>query len=154
MGRNTATTVMDNDKKILSMRRGSTRQVLRMHRALRHSLTCLTCTTHLAMTYILAKDPSYAVNYVQPGLNYIQMLCKEFSLLNDDDWRDCSKDTNAVERKNRDSKMTNTASLRSLQIALYKSDKSCAYQYMAAIRSGDLTYNRTGPEARLKSAKV
>ena len=85
---------------------------------------------------------------------HVQMLCKEFSPLNDDDWRDCPKDTNAVERKNRDSKMTNTASLRSLLIALYKSDKSCAYQYMAAIRSGDLTYNRTDHEARLKSAKV
>ena len=82
------------------------------------------------------------------------MLCKEFSLLNDDDWRDCPKDTNAVERKNRASKMTNTASLRSLLIALYKSDKSCAFPYVAAIRSGGLTYNRTDPEARLKSAKV
>ena len=82
------------------------------------------------------------------------MLCKEFSLQNDDEWRDCPKDTYAEERKNRDSKMTNTASFRSLLIALYKSDKSCAYQYMAAICSGDLTYNRTDHEARSKSAKV
>ena len=58
---------------------------------------------------------------------HIQMLFKEFSLLDDNDWSECPKDTNAVERKNRDSKMTNTASLRSLLIALYKSDKSCAY---------------------------
>lgn len=76
------------------------------------------------------------------------MLCKEFSLLDDNDQSECPKDTNAVETKNRDSKMTNTV------IALYKSDKSCASEYMAAICSGDLTYNRTDHEARLKSAKV
>ena len=64
------------------------------------------------------------------------------------------KDTNAVERKNRDSKMINTASLRSWLIVLYESDESCAYQYMDAMRSGDLTYNRTDHEARLKSANL
>lgn len=82
------------------------------------------------------------------------MLCKEFSPLDDMDWIQCPKDTNAVERKNRDSKMTNTASLRSLMIALYKNDKSCAHQYMVSIRSGNITYRRTDQEARLKSAKV
>lgn len=82
------------------------------------------------------------------------MLCKEFSLPDVNDWSECPKDTNAVERKNRDSKMINTASLRSWLIVLYESDKSCAYQYMAAMRSGDLTYNRTDHEARLKSAKL
>ena len=50
--------------------------------------------------------------------------------------------------------MTNTASLRSLMIALYKNDKSCAHQHMVAICSGNLTYCRTDQEARLKSAKV
>ena len=85
---------------------------------------------------------------------HLQMLCKEFSLPDVNDWSECPKDTNAVERKNRDSKMINTASLRSWLIVLYESDKSCAYQYMAAMRSGDLTYNRTDHEARLKSAKL
>ena len=50
--------------------------------------------------------------------------------------------------------MTSTASLRSLMIALYKNDKSCAHQHMVAISSGNLTYCRTDQEARLKSAKV
>ena len=50
--------------------------------------------------------------------------------------------------------MTNTASLRSLMIVLYKNDKSCAHQYMDSIRSGNITYRRTDQEARLKSAKV
>ena len=50
--------------------------------------------------------------------------------------------------------MTSTASLRSLMIALYKNDKSCAHQHMVAICSGNLTYCRTDQEARLKSAKV
>ena len=74
MGRNTAThtTIAKQYQKILSMCRGSTRQVLRMCRALRHGLMCITCATQLAMMYILTKLPSYAVNYVQPGLNYIQ----------------------------------------------------------------------------------
>ena len=81
-------------------------------------------------------------------------VCKEFSPLDDMDWSQCPKDTNAVERKNRDSKMTNTLSLRSLMIALYKNDKSCAHQYMVSIRSGNIIYRRTAQEARLKSAKV
>ncbi len=51
--------------------------------------------------------------------------------------------------------MTNTASLRSLMIALYKNDKSGDHQYMVSIRSGNITYRRTDQQkARLKSAKV
>ena len=50
--------------------------------------------------------------------------------------------------------MTKTASLRSLMIALYKNDKSCAHQYMVSIRSSNITYHRTDQEARLKSAQV
>ena len=85
---------------------------------------------------------------------HLQMLRKEFSPLDDDAWYQCPKDTNAVERKNRDSKMTNTSSLRSLMTALYKNDKSCACQYMAALRSGNLTYNQCDQDARLKSAQI
>ena len=83
MGRNTAThtTIAKQYQKILSMCRGSTRQVLRMCRALRHGLMCITCATQLAMMYILTKLPSYAVGHVQPGLNYMQTHCSHGTVI-------------------------------------------------------------------------
>ena len=83
MGRNTAThtTIAKQYQKNLSMCRRSTRQVLRMCRALRHGLMCITCATQLAMTYILTKLPSYAVSHVQPGLNYMQTHCSHGTVI-------------------------------------------------------------------------
>ena len=68
-------------------------------------------------------------------------------------WEKCPRDTNAVERKNRDCKDTTPNSLRSAMINLYKLDKSECAKHLAASSGVSVSYNNRSVEAR-KSAAI
>ena len=81
------------------------------------------------------------------------MLHKNYSEMDDIVWEKCSRDTNAVERKNRDCKDTTPNSLRSAMINLYKLDKSECAKHLAASSGVSVSYNGRSVEAR-KSAAI
>ena len=68
-------------------------------------------------------------------------------------WEKCPQDTNAVERKNRDSKVSTPNPLRSAMIYLHKLDKSECAKYLAASNNVSLSYNDRCDEARKSAAK-
>ena len=62
---------------------------------------------------------------------HLQMLHKDFSLMDDDIWDRCPADTNAVEWKNQDSKDKIPQQLQTAMINLYKADKYMCTEHMA-----------------------
>ena len=94
---------------------------------------------------------SWANWWTRPS--HLKMLHKDYSDMDGIVWEKCPSDTNAVERKNRDSKDSTPNSLRSAIINLYKLDKSECAKHLAASSGVSLSYNDRSHEAR-KSAAI
>ena len=77
--------------------------------------------------------------WMQP--RHLQMLHKDFSSMDNDVWDHCPADTNAVERKNQDSKDKIPQQLQSAMINLYKADKYMCTKHMAAMDGTSITYS-------------
>ena len=89
-----------------------------------------------------------ASNWVEwwTRLPHLRMLCQSFQL--SPSQKSAPKDTNGVERINRDSKQTSPTSLRMAMEYLYKKDKCLALSYIAAERQCSLTYCDRSEESR------
>ena len=89
-------------------------------------------------------------------LPHLQMLHKDFSLVSDEIWKKCPDNTNAVERKNRDSKQSVALPIHHAFINLYKLDRAyCAtYKHLAARRGGSIHYYEKSSNAQAKAAEV
>ena len=94
---------------------------------------------------------SWANWWTRPS--HLEMLHKDYSEMDDIVWEKCPRDTNAVERKNRDSKDSTPNPLRSAMINLYKLDKSECAKHLAALSGVSVSYNDRSHEAR-KSAAI
>ena len=79
------------------------------------------------------------------------MLHKDFSSM-DNVWDRCPADTNAVERKNQESKDKIPQQLQSAMINLYKADKYMCTKHMAAMDGTSITYSDRSCEGRKKAA--
>ena len=90
--------------------------------------------------------------WMRPG--HLQMLHKDFSLMDVEAWERCPGDTNAVERKNRDSKESTPSPLRSALINLYKLDKSVCAKHLAASEGVSVSYQDGTPESRKRVAET
>ena len=88
--------------------------------------------------------------WMQP--RHLQMLHKDFSLMDNDIWDRFPADTNAVERKNQDSKDKIPQQLQSAMINLYKADKYMCTKHMAAMDGTSITYSDRSCEGRKKTA--
>jgi len=67
------------------------------------------------------------------------MLHKGFSLMDGSVWDCCTADTNAVERKNQDSKDKAPQQLQSAMINLHKADKYMCTKHIAAMDGISIT---------------
>ena len=70
----------------------------------------------------------------------------------DDVWSRCPEDTNAVERKNRDSKDAHPVTIRQTIITLYKLDKSYVAKYLTAVSGNSISYTDRAVMAGGKAA--
>ena len=93
---------------------------------------------------------SWANWWTRPS--HLEMLHKDYSEMDDIVWEKCPKDTNAVERKNRDSKGSTPNSLRSAIINLYRLDKSECAKHLAASIGVSVSYSDRSHEARKSAA--
>ena len=95
-------------------------------------------------------DWTSATNWVQwwTCLPHLRMLCPCFSYMDSSTWKMAPPTTNAVERKNLDSKTSCVLDLKSALIRIYKLDKSVCLQYIAASESVRLTCRESTSEAR------
>ena len=71
---------------------------------------------------------------------HLKMLHKSYSEMPDSVWDHCPSDTNAVERKNLDSKDTLPQPLQTAVINLYKYDKASCAKHMAAEHNTSVSY--------------
>ena len=72
--------------------------------------------------------------------DHLRMLHKDFSFMADDVWSRCPEDTNAVERKNRDSKDAHLVMIGQVIINPYKLDKSYVAKYLSAVSGNNISY--------------
>ena len=84
---------------------------------------------------------------------HIQMLHQEFSEMQIDSWLHCPSDTNAVERKNRESKDSTPFPIQQAMINRYKADKFICAMQVAAENGVKITYHDRSESARRDSAK-
>ena len=86
--------------------------------------------------------------------DHLRMLHKDFSLMADDIWSRCPDDTNAVERKNRDSKDAHPVTIHQAIINLYKLDKSYVAKYLSAVGGNNISYTDRALMASGKAAQL
>ena len=67
-------------------------------------------------------------------------------------WQNCPTTTNAVERKNRDSKQSQPVETKAAFVNTYRLDKAACLQYIAAPEEVRLSYRDTSQEGREKQA--
>ena len=79
---------------------------------------------------------------------HIQMLHQEFSEMQMDSWLRCPSDTNAVERKNRESKDSTPLPIQQAMINRYKADKFICAMQVAAENGVKITYHDRSESAR------
>lgn len=83
---------------------------------------------------------------------HLRMLSKDYSEMDDSVWDRCPSDTNAVERKNKDSKEQQPQQLQNAMINLYKLDKACCSKHLAALDGSSIAYYSQTTQARRKAA--
>ena len=84
---------------------------------------------------------------------HLRMLHQEFSEMEIDDWIRCPSDTNAVERKNQDSKDSVPLSIQQAMINRYKSDKFACAKQVTAKDEVTITYHDKSEQTRRDSAQ-
>ena len=72
--------------------------------------------------------------------------------MNGDIWKQCPSDTNAVERKNLDSKGSLPQAIQAALINMYKYDKAACAKHVAAKEGISVSYAETSLDARKKQA--
>lgn len=85
---------------------------------------------------------------------HLSMLHKDFSSMDEITWTQCPSNTNAVERKNLDSKKSTVQSLRNAMINLYKLDKAVCTKHLAAQSGASVSYNDKSDESWQAAAVV
>ena len=85
---------------------------------------------------------------------HLSMLHKDFSSMDEITWTQCPNNTNAVERKNFDSKESTVQSLRNAMINLYKLDKAVCAKHLTAQAGASVSYNDKSDEGRQAAAVV
>ena len=73
---------------------------------------------------------------------HLKMLSPAFATMPQDIWKNCPSNTNAVERKNADSKEKHPVALNIAMITLYKQDKSICAKHVAAMSGMKLSYTK------------
>ena len=99
-------------------------------------------------------DWTTATKWVEWWMNprHLSLLHKDYSVMEESVWDRCPSDTNAVERKNFDSKDSLPQPLQSAMINLYKYDKAACAKHMAARRSISISYCDTSENGRKTAA--
>ena len=82
--------------------------------------------------------------------NHIKLLHKDYSKMRDDIWEKCPSDTNAVERKNLDSKECLPQAIQAALINMYKYDKAACAKHIAAMEGTSISYIGKNLEIRKK----
>ncbi len=85
---------------------------------------------------------------------HLQMLHRDFTLMAEEVWSRCPDNTNAVERKNRDSKDCVPVSIQQAMVNLYKLDKSYVAKYLAAVGGSAISYNQRTTGAKSVAAET
>ena len=83
---------------------------------------------------------------------HLRMLSKDYYNMDEEIWDRCPSDTNAVERKNKDSKEQQPQQLQSAMVNLYKLDKASCSKHLAALDGSSIAYYSQTTEARKKAA--
>lgn len=81
------------------------------------------------------------------------MFHQDFTDMDYDTWIRCPTSTNAVERKNYDSKSSVPQSLNSVLIYLYKIDKTTCAKHIVANKGHSISYNDKSIEKREQNAE-
>ena len=76
--------------------------------------------------------------WIRPA--HLSMLSQAFTKMSEEVWKNAPSTTNAVERKNLDSKQNHPVHFKEAMITAYKLDKSFCLQYIAASESVQLSY--------------
>ena len=74
---------------------------------------------------------------------HLRMLCIPFSDMAKSTWDRCPTSTNAVERKNQDSKQSQPVEMKTAFVKVYRMDKTAHLQYIAACEQVRLSYRDT-----------
>ena len=85
---------------------------------------------------------------------HLRMLSPAFTTMPQDIWKNCPSNTNAVERKNADSKEKHPVALNIAMITLYKQDRSVCAKHVAAMNGMKLSYKGKSKEAKAQQAEV
>lgn len=95
-----------------------------------------------------------AVKWAEWWLNprHLHMLHKNHSDMADDVWDRCPSNTNAVERKNLDSKELLPQQLQTAMVNLYKYDKAACAKHIAAEHNASVCYRDKSEQARRNAA--
>ena len=83
---------------------------------------------------------------------HLKLLHKDYSEMDESVWKRCPSDTNAVERKNLDSKESLPQQLQIAMTNLYKYDKAACAKHIAANVGVSVTYCDQSQEARKAEA--
>ena len=84
--------------------------------------------------------------------DYLIMLLKSFSKMDEDVWKSCPSTTNAVERRNKDCKSDTPQCLKLAMIKVYKVDKVACLKHIAAEDGVSWSYRSQTEEARRTAA--
>ena len=82
---------------------------------------------------------------------HLKLLHKDYAEMDESIWERCPSDTNAVERKNLDSKESLPQQLQVAMTNLYKYDKTACAKNIAAKQGVSVTYCDQSQEARIRS---
>ena len=103
---------------------------------------------------ILSCDWSKAKNWAQWWCRstHLRMLCKAFTKMDNQTWKECPTTTNAVERRNQDCSVSKPLHPKLAMMEAYKLDKVACCKYIAANEGISISYRSKTDEARRCSA--